>query len=712
MYDVNLITTNMPTYDPLKDNFLADYFRSPIIQKHLKKQGLVTKLPIHLDCLQVNDEGVKVNERSLRALLLRERLNEKQIREKHDADLKYINFDIERAIREEIKLQNGILRPHHESNVRETRTSTGIRLPITMHDTFETYTKSVVSEKEKRGATKISSPTAADKDKSSRAPSSLIAQARPNRSQKLRIEFQSKQNEAGNLKNATIPSISNNNVEIAARPNRAQLLREQIMADNCIIQSTTSLDSPKKSRPATASNKSSSVALDQSHHLLSSSHDDTATPKRPSSAAYRHCPEKLVRRMASSTTTPSHSLSSLLVKSKQTGSNQSFGPNNSALSSSTSRLEAKKANLPASDNLKFGQAVRLNTQPHAFPKSSPLHSSTKNTNKAVDGLSLKNLRLESHGSTSRPILSASSKNNADKSSNPILPLEAGTRVDGENGSVQDDIAISTAHATSHSRLQSASNSSIDEAIVDSFPAEKTQQRDGSELIASDYALNGMVEEGESIQVSVANIGANFADVVELGVQTEDYSEIPPVKESLQFELNPKNEDGTSEGQHRNSTLRNPQSSIGDLVKFSQTRTSLDSSVSMQSMLIKTVDSNNRLIEHIEPKINIHPSSAAFLSTTTNEPIQPPLSSKPVKSLASKVTRSLRKLKVSFSADKHASSQSLIVDPVTAAIDSDSSPSTNDLKRKTTQSMAFIHTDSQTNHPQKRVSFNDSSVQIA
>ncbi|KAJ3160631.1 hypothetical protein HDU86_000390 [Geranomyces michiganensis] len=40
-YDVNLVTTHMPLYEPLLDEYLADYFNSPKIRQHLQRLGLV-----------------------------------------------------------------------------------------------------------------------------------------------------------------------------------------------------------------------------------------------------------------------------------------------------------------------------------------------------------------------------------------------------------------------------------------------------------------------------------------------------------------------------------------------------------------------------------------------------------------------------------------------------------------------------------------------
>ncbi|KAJ3102257.1 hypothetical protein HDU97_000693 [Phlyctochytrium planicorne] len=42
-YDVNLITTHMPIYEPLLDEYLQDYFSSPNTRKHLLRLGLIDK---------------------------------------------------------------------------------------------------------------------------------------------------------------------------------------------------------------------------------------------------------------------------------------------------------------------------------------------------------------------------------------------------------------------------------------------------------------------------------------------------------------------------------------------------------------------------------------------------------------------------------------------------------------------------------------------
>lgn len=40
-YDVNLVNAAMPSYSPLMDEHLQDYFNSPVTRKHLLKLGLV-----------------------------------------------------------------------------------------------------------------------------------------------------------------------------------------------------------------------------------------------------------------------------------------------------------------------------------------------------------------------------------------------------------------------------------------------------------------------------------------------------------------------------------------------------------------------------------------------------------------------------------------------------------------------------------------------
>ncbi|KAJ3179544.1 hypothetical protein HDU85_004817 [Gaertneriomyces sp. JEL0708] len=42
-YDVNLVSHHMPSYDPLTDEFLKDYFTSPHIHRHLLKLGLIDR---------------------------------------------------------------------------------------------------------------------------------------------------------------------------------------------------------------------------------------------------------------------------------------------------------------------------------------------------------------------------------------------------------------------------------------------------------------------------------------------------------------------------------------------------------------------------------------------------------------------------------------------------------------------------------------------
>ncbi|KAI9329069.1 hypothetical protein BDR26DRAFT_34366 [Obelidium mucronatum] len=74
IYDVNLVTRDMPLYEPLLDEDLRDYFSSANIRKHLQKVGLITsdgkvipkkkfkKQQVHLDHLQWQEKNIKNQE--------------------------------------------------------------------------------------------------------------------------------------------------------------------------------------------------------------------------------------------------------------------------------------------------------------------------------------------------------------------------------------------------------------------------------------------------------------------------------------------------------------------------------------------------------------------------------------------------------------------------------------------------------------------------
>ncbi|KAI8821340.1 uncharacterized protein EV422DRAFT_527795 [Fimicolochytrium jonesii] len=71
IYDVNLVTTHMPTYEPLLDEYLSDYFNSPGIRKHLQKLGLVDREGNITDNKEFKNKQVRLDREEYRHRILK-----------------------------------------------------------------------------------------------------------------------------------------------------------------------------------------------------------------------------------------------------------------------------------------------------------------------------------------------------------------------------------------------------------------------------------------------------------------------------------------------------------------------------------------------------------------------------------------------------------------------------------------------------------------
>lgn len=48
-YDLNLVCRELPQYDPLRDEFLSDFYNTPERRRHFRKMGLVCSILIMTD---------------------------------------------------------------------------------------------------------------------------------------------------------------------------------------------------------------------------------------------------------------------------------------------------------------------------------------------------------------------------------------------------------------------------------------------------------------------------------------------------------------------------------------------------------------------------------------------------------------------------------------------------------------------------------------
>ncbi|KAJ3015598.1 hypothetical protein HKX48_004459 [Thoreauomyces humboldtii] len=90
-YDVNLVTTNMPLYEPLLDEYLADYFNSPKIRSHLLKLGLVDGTGRIIDPKRFKYNQIRLDRSEYRSRIL-----------KHMDDLDF-DREVEVSIRKQIE---------------------------------------------------------------------------------------------------------------------------------------------------------------------------------------------------------------------------------------------------------------------------------------------------------------------------------------------------------------------------------------------------------------------------------------------------------------------------------------------------------------------------------------------------------------------------------------------------------------------------------
>ncbi|KAI8853783.1 hypothetical protein BC829DRAFT_382110 [Chytridium lagenaria] len=136
-YDVNLITTHMPIYEPLLDEYLQDYFSSPNTRKHLLKLGLIDKNGRIID-----PKAFKYNQ----IYLDKRQYEENVLKSQEEREL---DRDIEVAIRRQIledtnprsRKMKRMKKPGHE-----TRTSTPYpeflsQYPVTMWKTALLYSE-------------------------------------------------------------------------------------------------------------------------------------------------------------------------------------------------------------------------------------------------------------------------------------------------------------------------------------------------------------------------------------------------------------------------------------------------------------------------------------------------------------------------------------------------------------------------------------------
>ncbi|KAI9007129.1 hypothetical protein BC832DRAFT_430574 [Gaertneriomyces semiglobifer] len=99
-YDVNLVSHHMPSYDPLTDEFLKDYFTSPHIHRHLLKLGLIDR------------EGHIVDQRRFKYNQIRQDRNEYEARLMRLAQEREFDREIEAALRRKLAASRDPLSQH------------------------------------------------------------------------------------------------------------------------------------------------------------------------------------------------------------------------------------------------------------------------------------------------------------------------------------------------------------------------------------------------------------------------------------------------------------------------------------------------------------------------------------------------------------------------------------------------------------------------
>ncbi|KAJ3176071.1 hypothetical protein HDU87_005588 [Geranomyces variabilis] len=112
-YDVNLVTTHMPLYEPLLDEYLADYFNSPKIRQHLQKLGLVDAEGNIIDAKRFKYNQIRLDQAQYQANIMK-RMEE---------------LDFDRDIEVAIRRQNELEKAPRSHKLRKAVQSAPSTLP-------------------------------------------------------------------------------------------------------------------------------------------------------------------------------------------------------------------------------------------------------------------------------------------------------------------------------------------------------------------------------------------------------------------------------------------------------------------------------------------------------------------------------------------------------------------------------------------------------
>ncbi|KAJ3156354.1 hypothetical protein HDU89_004136 [Geranomyces variabilis] len=112
-YDVNLVTTHMPLYEPLLDEYLADYFNSPKIRQHLQKLGLVDAEGNIIDAKRFKYNQIRLDQAQYQANIMK-RMEE---------------LDFDRDIEVAIRRQNELEKAPRSHKLRKAVESAPSTLP-------------------------------------------------------------------------------------------------------------------------------------------------------------------------------------------------------------------------------------------------------------------------------------------------------------------------------------------------------------------------------------------------------------------------------------------------------------------------------------------------------------------------------------------------------------------------------------------------------
>ncbi|KAI9175869.1 hypothetical protein H9P43_006233 [Blastocladiella emersonii ATCC 22665] len=88
VYDVNLVSTGMPTYEPLLDDFLQDYFNLPSIREHLQKLKII------------DEDGYIVDEREFQYMQLAMDRAERNMQLEVEAQQRDLDREVEVVVRQ------------------------------------------------------------------------------------------------------------------------------------------------------------------------------------------------------------------------------------------------------------------------------------------------------------------------------------------------------------------------------------------------------------------------------------------------------------------------------------------------------------------------------------------------------------------------------------------------------------------------------------